>query len=522
MGRGATDGREGIETNGRGAEAPRLDSGESRNDGGEHRSDERERGSDDRGPGSDGGVVEPVRFAEEALGVKLWSKQEEALRAVMEERRVAVKSGNGLGKDFTAAVALLWYLHSHDPGIVLSTAPTFRQVRHVLWRQIRALHRRAAQALGGRMLDTRWELADDRYALGLSADEAERFQGFHSENMLVVVDEAEGIEDEIYEAIDSVMTSENVKLLLIGNPTRPSGPFFRAFHDEKRIYKPITISAWESPNVLKREVEIAGLTTAEWVEERRAIWGEASDAYRSRVLGEFPRLGEDALIAKEDIDEAVYEGWEDGRPDAGRLDSDESRNDRGGRDWSGMFLAGVERWAAGPVVIGMDVARYGRNQTALVVRRGDVVEAVRAFNGIDTMASVGQVIEALREYGPAQVNVDEVGVGGGVVDRLREQGYMVRGMVGSGKPERDLTCANRRAEGYRMLERRFSERRIRIPRDAELIKELTGLRYKYNSQGRMLMDSKRQMRSRGLASPDKADALMLAFLDERPGDFWLG
>ena len=179
-----------------------------------------------------------------------------------------------------------------------------------------------------------------------------------------------------------------------------------------------------------------------------------------------------------------------------------------------MFLAGVERWSSGPVVIGMDVARYGRSRTVLVVRQGDVVESVRVFGGIDTMAGVGQVIAALREYGPAQVNVDEVGVGAGVVDRLREQGYTVRGMSGSGKPERDLTCANRRAEGYRMLERRFSERRIRIPRDVELIQELSRLRYKYDSRGRMLIESKGKMRSRGLASPDKADALMLAFLDD--------
>ena len=457
----------------------------------------------------EGVVVEPVGFARDVLGVTLWSKQEEVLRAVMEERRVAVKSGNGLGKDFTAAVALLWYLHAHDPGIVLSTAPTFRQVRHVLWRQIRTLHRRAVQELGGRMLDTRWELADDRYALGLSADEAERFQGFHSENMLVVVDEAEGIEDEIYEAIDSVMTSDNVKLLLIGNPTRPSGPFYRAFHDERGIYTPITISALDSPNVVEREVKIAGLTTAGWVEERRAIWGEESDSYRSRVLGEFPKFGEDVLLAMEDIDEAVYEG-EDEFTGINRMNGMDK-----------MFLEGVERRSSGPVVIGMDVARYGRNRTVIVVRRGDVVVAVRALSGIDTMAGVGQVIAALREYGQALVNVDEVGVGAGVVDRLREQGYTVRGMVGSGKPERDLTCANRRAEGYRMLRRRFSERRIRIPRDVELIKELAELRYEYNSQGRMQIESKRKMRRRGIASPDKADALMLAFLDDEREDWFL-
>ena len=193
----------------------------------------------------------------------LWSKQEDVLDAVMRERRVAVKSGNGLGKDFTAAVAVLWYLHCHDPAIVLSTAPTFRQVRHVLWRLIRRLYRGARVALGGTMLDTRWDLAHDRYALGLSADGADQFQGFHCDNVLVVVDEAEGVEEEIYEAVDSVMTSQNPTLLLIGNPTSTSGAFHRAFHEESGIYHPITISALDSPNVKGQRIEIAGLTTAE-------------------------------------------------------------------------------------------------------------------------------------------------------------------------------------------------------------------------------------------------------------------
>ncbi len=152
-------------------------------------------------------VESPLDFARDVLGVTLWSKQEEVLSALPVHRRVAVKSGNGLGKGFCAAIAVLWFLQLHDPGIVLSTAPTFRQVRHILWRQIRRLHRRAADRLGGKMLEARWELSDERYAMGLSADTADQFQGFHSDNMLIVVDEAEGVSDEIYEAIEAVMTS---------------------------------------------------------------------------------------------------------------------------------------------------------------------------------------------------------------------------------------------------------------------------------------------------------------------------
>ena len=187
-----------------------------------------------------GELLLPVPFAQQVLKVNLWSKQEEVLSALKIHPRVAVKSGNGLGKGFCASVAILWFIYYHDPAIVLSTAPTFRQVRHVLWRQIHRLHRRARDVLGGKMLDTRWELAEDRYAMGLSADSGDHFQGFHCDNMLIVVDEAEGVDDDIYEAIEAVMTAADPRLLLIGNPTTVSGAFRRAFYEERRLYHTIT------------------------------------------------------------------------------------------------------------------------------------------------------------------------------------------------------------------------------------------------------------------------------------------
>ena len=186
----------------------------------------------------------PVVFAREVLGVSLWEKQEEVLNALMNGRRVAVKAGNGLGKGFCAAVAVLWFMHTHpEAAITLTTAPTFRQVRHILWRQIHRFYNPVADVLGGRMYDTRWELSADRYALGLSADGADQFQGFHSPHMFIVVDEAEGVSEEIYEAIESVMTSADPLLLLIGNPTTMTGTFRRAFYEEQAIYRNITISA---------------------------------------------------------------------------------------------------------------------------------------------------------------------------------------------------------------------------------------------------------------------------------------
>ena len=192
-----------------------------------------------------------------------------------------------------------------NPAVVLTTAPTARQVRHVLWREIRRLHGNSAELLGGRMFSTRFEVAHDRFALGLSTDEADQFQGFHSPNMLVVVDEAEGVAEPIYDAIEAVMTTSNCKLMLIGNPTSDSGTFRRAFHEDRRMFHNITISALESPNVEQQEVVIPGLTTGEWVAERRTMWGEGSPMYQARVLGQFCDHPQESLIPLSKIEQAI-------------------------------------------------------------------------------------------------------------------------------------------------------------------------------------------------------------------------
>jgi phage terminase large subunit len=328
------------------------------------------------------------------LGVKLWSKQEEVLSVLPGRRRVTVKSGNGLGKGFCAAVAILWFLYSHDPAVVLSTAPTFRQVRHILWRQIRHLYRRAEEPLGGKMLDTRWELSEDRYALGLSADTADQFQGFHTPNMFIVVDEAEGVSDEIYEAIESVMTSaETSRLLLIGNPTTVSGAFRRAVYEERHLYHTITISALESPNVQAGRVVIPGLTTAAWVKERQETWGEENPLYRARVLGEFPDQADDTLIKLSDI-EAAARGV--------ISDSSSVRKDAGAgfnpAPMKGDMAVAVP--VSDDVVTAVDAARFGSDRSVILRRRGCRVEEIRTFQGMDTMQLAGGVAAAINESQP--------------------------------------------------------------------------------------------------------------------------
>ena len=423
----------------------------------------------------------PVRFAGEVLGVNLWSRQEEVLEALRNHQKVAVKSGNGLGKGYSAAVAILWFLCCHDPAVVLSTAPTFRQVRHVLWREVHRLYRRANYSLGGKLLDTRLEMSEGRFALGLSADSDEEFQGFHSPNMLIVVDEAEGVEETIYEAIESLMTSENCKLLLIGNPTTTSGGFRRAFYEDRELYRTVTISAMDSPNVKEGRVDIRGLVSRRWVEERKKVWGEENPIYQARVLGEFPDQGEDMLIPLSLLEAAVKREM-------------------------------PEPSATEPVILAVDVARFGSDKSVILRRRGTVVEEIDGYRGMDTMKLAGRVIDAMNRCDPDEVVVDEVGIGAGVVDRLREQGYRVQG-VNVGMAARDSDhFANLRAEGFWNLRQLFLEGGVEIPSDNELVGQLAGLRYTFNSLGRVIIESKEDMRRRGAASPDKADAMMLAFL----------
>ena len=432
----------------------------------------------------------PALFAEEVLGItSLWSKQKEVLDTLGTHARVAVKSGNGLGKGFSAAISILWFLYCEDEAVVLSTAPTFRQVRHVLWREVHRLYRNARYDLGGKLLDTRLEISEGRYALGLSADGADEFQGFHSPNMLIVVDEAEGVEETIYEAIESVMTSENCKLLLIGNPTTMEGSFRRAFYEDSELYQTITISALESPNVLQGRSVVRGLVTRKWVEERGRVWGAGNPVYQARVLGEFPDQGEDTLIPLSVVEEAVA------------------------RDFTpspALPNQGEEN-----VVIAVDVARFGSDKSVILRRRGMAVEDIQAYRGLDTMNLAGHVANAIQLHKPAVVMIDEVGIGAGVVDRLREQGYHVQG-VNVGMAAQDSEhYANLRAEGFWDLHNLFLRGDVTIPPDGELVGQLAGLRYTFNSLGRVVMESKEEVRRRGGASPDKADAMMLAFLPNK-------
>lgn len=431
----------------------------------------------------------PVRFAKYHLGINPWKKQREILSAISNHDRVAVRSCNGSGKTFTAALATIWWLMAFKEAIVITTAPTERQVENLLWREIRALYLKNRYLIGGKITATRLELSSKRYAFGFSTNTTERFQGFHNENLLIIVDEAAGVKEPIFDAIRSCLTTANAKLLMIGNPQNLSGTFYNAFHKNRQHWKTIHISAFDTPTftreIAAHEPPPPGILTKEWVNEIANFAGEENSKYQIHVLGEFPSQADDTLIPLKWIEQATDR----------HFNTDDEHD----------------------AVMGLDVARFGDAKTVAIVRRGAQVVELREFPSAELMETTGRAQDLAREHHVKTIFVDQVGIGAGVEDRLKELDTTpVVGVNGGLKAGNSERFANLRAEMFHGIRQRFADNDIAIPNDPELISQLASLTYTYTSRGQLQMQNKEQIRNAGLPSPDKADALTLAFTAPEP------
>ncbi len=426
---------------------------------------------------------DPIGFARRELHVEPWAKQREILETVRDCDRIAVRACNASGKTFIAALTIIWWLMSNREATAITTAPTERQVRQVLWREINRIHFENRDLIGGRITSTTLSIDQYRNAFGFSTNRPERFQGFHRPNCMFVVDEASGVDDSIFAAIEGSMTSHNPKLLMIGNPNRLSGYFYQAFHNHRKHWRTIHISAFETPNLAEPENErrLIGLVTRNWVLEKRDEWGEDSREYRIRILGEFPDNDTDTLI---------------------RLDRLEAAAQR-----ENTLIEG-----ANSNVMGIDVARFGDDRTVACIRNGNRVIAIIVLPNSDTMQTAGRAIDIARQYRVERIHVDEIGTGAGVLDRIREQGEINAVGINAASRARDSRrYANLRAEMYDYLRELFHDGEISIPQDQELISELASVKYGFTSRGQMIMQDKRASLAQAGKSPDKADSLMLSF-----------
>jgi phage terminase large subunit len=437
-------------------------------------------------------VTDPVAFAREALGFEPWSKQVEIMRSVAEHSRTAVRAAHGLGKTATAAQVALWFLGTRPRSRVITTAPTFSQVEQLLWREMRAAVGRAHERGRGSQFPTpnrtSLEIAEDWFALGLSTNEPERFQGHHADHLLLIVDEASGVDDQIFAAAEGFLTAEGAKVLLIGNPTRIGGQFHRAFTKEKARWSRIHISAYDSPNVTGEEVPAhvaRALVTPAWIEDAEEALGADSPTFKIRVKGEFHESSEDTLISHNRIVEAQA-----------RQLPDEPI----------------------PAVLAADIA-LSHDRTVIVRNAGGRVRVVRELPHQDLMQSTGD-IKAILDADPyrAPLVLDRVGIGQGVSARLAEQGIDHLAFNGGESAYRPDLYVNRRAEVHYAMKDAFDRGLIDLdPNDHELEAQLSSLRWRHNSAGKLAIVGKDDMRKRGLPSPDRSDALSMTFA---LGDAW--
>lgn len=226
------------------------------------------------------------------LGASLWAKQREIIEAVRDFSEVYVPSCHSSGKSFTAAHVALWFLFSHPNSVVVTTAPTGRQVKRILWQEIRKAYANANAPLGGTILKQELQIDDKWYAFGFSSDEPTNFSGLHADWVLFIVDEATGIDAEIWEAIDGVLSGANTRLLAIGNPTDATSEFNKRIKQTGDEAKVIRITAFDTPNFTEARIIEADIANGSWKAKLEAIGGVkysylASPAWVARIYEKY-------------------------------------------------------------------------------------------------------------------------------------------------------------------------------------------------------------------------------------------
>jgi hypothetical protein len=426
---------------------------------------------------------DPVLFVQEVLGADPDEWQIKFLTAIARgDRKISVRSGHGVGKSTGSSWAMLWYFMTRSPVKVVVTAPTSSQLFDAMFAELKRWVTMMPTPLQDMVT-----VKQDRIVFNAAPDEMfisartsraeqpEALQGIHSDNVMLVADEASGVPEAVFEAAAGSMSGHSAVTLLLGNPTRSSGYFFDTHNRLKGEWTTFKVSCVDSPRV-----------STEYVDEMKSRYGEDSNAYRIRVLGEFPRADDDTIIPMELLDAAKNR-------DVGMTDTS-------------------------PMVWGLDVARFGSDSSSLCKRRGNTVVApCTTWRNLDLMQLTGAVVAEYEatapEDKPLDILVDSIGLGAGVVDRLKELGLPATGINVSESPSFSAAgqYVNLKAELWYRGKAWFEKRDCKLPNDDRLINELATVRYKFASNGKTQIESKDEIKRRGLKSPDVADSFILTF-----------
>lgn len=418
---------------------------------------------------------DPAWFIRNVLGAEYLTPQQiTVLESVRDHRRTLVTAGNSVGKTWLAARLALWFLYSHPKSKVITTAPTWIQVESLLWRELRAAYLSAKFPLGGDIHKTQIVLADNWFAIGLSTDDPTRFQGFHAPRIMIIFDEAIGVDPGIWEASEGVAVGNDDRFLAIGNPTDPTSEAKRK--EDSGLWNVLRLSAEDHPNVIERKIVVPGAVTWEWIEEREQEYGgRESGLYRARVRGLWPEEGDDVLIPLALV-EAAQKRWSEPKP------------------------------GAQLICAGCDVARYGQDETVIFpVYEGGIVGRPSVRHGQNLMETAGQ----LKALGAPTLGVDDAGLGGGVTDRLKEQRVSVNACIGGSAAREDKKFVNARAEMWWALREALKAGDLALPDDRKMAADLTNVKFAYDSRGRIKLESKDDIKKRLGRSPDRGDALAI-------------
>ena len=430
---------------------------------------------------------DPVFFALDMFGVELWDKQAEIARGIAANPAVAVKSGHKVGKSMLLAVIAWWWACTRERATVICSSSTDRQVRGIIWKEVRKLWR-MAQKLGNDLpkpaelpsIGVQWE--DGREIKGFTAGQPEAMAGFSGDQLLFLIDEASGVDDVLFEAIEGNLAADGARIAIFSNPTKATGKFYNAFNRERAEWKTYTIRSLDTPNARHGSEVIKGLAGRDWCEKRKRVWGEASAYYKVRVLGEFPDQGDNSVVPRALL-QVAKERWEK-------------------TEGEGSVL-----YAA------IDVARFGDDESVIAFRLGLKVYDLMAQQGLDNIEVADwflQEVEEVRDGKCVKVRVDTTGNGGGVADSLRARDLHwldVEDFVGSGKAVNDTKYLNARAESWFSVGE-FVNAGGALPEDEEMELELGAPTYMFNKE-RTQVESKDSIKKRLGRSPDRADAVCM-------------
>ena len=427
---------------------------------------------------------DPVAFSREVAGIEPDEWQVELLDAVAAPaiRRVSVRSGHGVGKSTAVALAAVWHVLMHVPSKTVVTAPTSSQLFDACFAEMKNVAKRLKPPF-----DNLLELKSDRIELKSHpestfiscrtsrAEQPEALAGVHSPSVLLIADEASGIPSSVFEAASGSMSGHSATTILTGNPTRNTGFFYDTHNRLRDDWYTMHVSCVDSPRV-----------SEDFVEDMKRRYGEDSPAYHVRVLGNFPPSEEDTVIPVSLIEHAM----------ANDIKVHEDT---------------IAIW-------GLDVARQGGDASVLAKRQGPVIHPLTVWRNLDLMQLTGAV---KAEYDamppskrPAEIIVDSNGFGAGVLDRLRELGLPARGLNVSERAMAKDTYLNLRAEIWFKMKMYLEGMDVSLPRDDALYAELAAPRYHFTSAGKLQVESKDSMKKRGVASPDRADAVALSLAND--------